>query len=453
MNRIKQYLTLSFFLFIIGIAGRGLAQEEVLIDGVAAVIGKNIVKISDIENAFLQVRISQGYENAFQNRCDILEGMLISRLLIHKGEVDSTEVTDEEVEAEAERYLKSYIRQYGSKEALQESTGYTYDELYEIYFTLIHDRILSQRVEYGLTQNVKITPAEVGEFFHRIPADSIPVVETEYEVSEILMKPNVTEVERDRVRTELAQLRERVLKGESFSMLATLYSQDPESAKKGGELGFFTRGDMVSAFESAAFTLKPGEVSPIVETQYGFHIIQLIERRGNAINARHILLSPQVSAEDLLRVRITLDSLANQIRLGNIPFDEAAKKYSMAESKAQGGLATNQYTGNNRFTQSTFNEQFRGISINAMQPGDVSNATLMTTDDNHQVYRLVRLNKKIDEHKANLTDDYDKIYNAALQEAKNNKLMDWAQKMIKNTHIRLSDEYQGCSFRLNWTEK
>ena len=274
----------------------------------------------------------------------------------------------------------------------------------------------------------------------------------EYELAEITINPIVSEEERDMVRERLAVLRERVLKGESFEMLATLYSEDPGSARNGGELGFFGRGDMVSDFEAAAFALKPGEVSPIVETPFGFHIIQLIERRGNRLNARHILLTPKVSSEDMLKSRIFLDSIGDEIRKGNITFADAAIKYSDGPSSKQGGVVSNPYTGNNRFTKEMTSQLYPGISFSAMLEGDISNAMSMTTDENKEIYRLMQLTKKVPEHKANLTDDYDKIFNAALEEAKHKKVMEWSRKMLKHTYVRIAPEFQGCDFQLPWVK-
>lgn len=426
---------------------------ETVVDGVAAVVGQNIVKFSDVENAFIQMRVRQGQENAYANRCNILESMLVNKLLVHKGQVDSVEVTDEEVEEQVDYYLKQYVRQYGSKEAMKAATGYSYEDFHDIYFDLIKERLITQRVQYNLTQTVKITPAEVDEFFKKIPTDSIPDIATEYELSEILIQPEINETERENVRTRLAELRERILQGENFSMLATLYSQDPGSAKKGGELGFFTRGDMVPQFEAAAFALKPGEVSPIVETSFGFHIIQLIERRGNSMNARHILLIPKVSPDDLLKARVKLDSIANQIRLGNMTFEKAAKQYSTADNGKIGGCATNGNTGGKRFDDAALTQYYPGISFSSMDAGEVSNATAFTTEDGKDAYRIVTITKKVPGHKANLKDDYDKLFSAALNQAKNDKVMDWAAKQIENTYIRIADEYKDCDFKLNWLKK
>ena len=436
----------SLFLFSLASAPSLCAQEGTMIDGVAAVVGKNIVKYSDVERAYAQMRIKVGAGNSQENRCAILENLILSQLLVHKGEVDSVEVTDEELNQYVEYYLKADLRQYGGKEGLREATGFTYEELKEQYQQLIRNNLISRRVEAQLTEQVKVTPSEVTDFFNSLPADSLPTMPERYELSEIVVQPAISEAERDRVRNELASLRERVIKGEKFSMLATLYSQDPGSAKQGGELGFFSRGDMVGEFESAAFALKPGEVSPIIETQYGFHIIQLIERRGNTINVRHILITPKVSAEDLLKARMLLDSVAVEIRSGNISFEDAARKYSTADNAKQGGTATNAADGSARFDSEAVKEHYYAVGIPGMDEGQVSNATAMKTADNRDAYRIVRLNKKYPAHKANLIDDYDNIYNAALAAAKQKHLRKWAQRQAKITYIKLSDEFKNCTF-------
>lgn len=427
-----------------------MAQDEVIVDQVVAVVGQNVIKLSDIENSYAQIRMRQGAGNAQENRCHILENILMTKLMVHKGLVDSIEVADEDVEQQVQYYLKNFVRQYGGKEQLRQATGYSYEEFHDLYFDLLKDRILSQRVEYNLTQNVKITPAEVAAYFQRIPADSLPTIAESYELAEIVLRPQVSEEERDRIRLELNKLRERVLNGEKFSMLATLYSQDPGSAKKGGELGFFSRGDMVGEFEAAAFALKPGEVSPVIETSFGFHIIQLIERRGNTINARHILMKAQPSSEDMLAARMRLDSIAREVQLGNIAFDEAARRFSEADSRLVGGTMANPNTGGNSFTKEEFTALYPGIAVSSMNAGEVSPATAMQDDEGQSVYRIVSMVRRKPAHVANLTDDYDKIYNAALQESKNKKIVDWASRMVKNTYIYIADDFKQCDFQLQW---
>ena len=417
-----------------------------LVDGVAAIVGRNIIKYSDIERSYAQIRLKQGAADAFNNRCAVLENLILSQLLVHKGEIDSVEVGDDEINQYVDYYLKNDMRNYGTREALREATGFSYDELKEQYQRMIRNNLLSRRVEYQLTEDVTVTPRQVTDFFNSLPADSLPMMPERYELSEIVIEPQISEAERDRVRTQLAELRERVIKGEKFSMLATLYSQDPGSAKKGGELGFFSRGDMVGEFESAAFALKPGEVSPIIETQYGFHIIQLIERRGNSINARHILIVPQVSTEDLLKARIKLDSIAVEIRSGNIAFDEAARKYSTAANAQTGGTAINPADGTPRFDRSAIDQLYYSVGVHGMDVGEVSNATAFKTEKQRDAYRIVRLDRKHEAHKANLTDDYDNIQNAALADAKQKKLQKWAKRYMNTIYIHISDQYKDCIF-------
>ena len=428
------------------------AQTEPVIDKVVAIVGKNIVKLSDIENSYATIRIKQGYDRAFENRCNILESLLISKLLVHKGEVDSVEISDSEVDLNVQRYLQSYELHYGSREAIRQATGYTYDELKDLLAGMIRERMLSEKVQEQLTSSVKITPGEVADYFNGIPADSIPMMDETFEIAEIVLKPQVSDAERERVRMELNKMRERILGGDQFAVLATLYSEDPGSATKGGELGFFARGKMVAEFEAAAFALKPGEVSPVIETQYGFHIIQLIERRGNTINVRHIFMAPKASSEDLLRSRILLDSIAREVRLGNITFAEAAERWSDNPNKIRGGVVTHPMNGGSRFTADELAQLYPGISFTQLNPGDVSNATSMKTDDNKDAYRIVTVVRRMPAHKANLTDDYDRIHDAALALAKEKKILDWAAKSIKNTYIHIDDDFKGCNFRLKWTE-
>lgn len=452
MNKRKKIFGIILMSFIFTFSTH--AQDKaVIVDQVVAVVGKNIIKLSDVENSYAQMRVQMGYDNAFNNRCAILESLLMQKLLLHKGAIDSVEVPDQYVDAEVERQLKMRLKYFGSKENMERESGQKYEDIKSSYKQVMHDYFLAQQVESGVVENVKITPREVNEFFYSIPADSLPIIEAEYEVSEIVISPKVSESERDRVRLELNKLRERILKGDKFSTLATLYSEDAGTAKKGGELGFFTRGEMVAEFEAAAFALKPGEVSPVIETKYGFHIIQLIERKGNMLNARHILLSAKATPEDLVAANIRLDSIVNEIKSGRITFDEAARKFSDSQTKTEGGVVTNPQTGNNRFSADILKQVFVGVNIERMSEGEMSGIISTKNELNQDVCKVIQLVNVVEAHKANLLDDYDKIYAIALQNAQSAKLSDWAEKMIKNTYIKISDDYKDCSFNLNWLKK
>ncbi len=423
-----------------------------VVDQVVAVVGKNIIKLSDVESNYAQLRVQKGYENPFENRCNILESLLMTKLLLHKGMIDSVEVTEQMIATELDWSMKNLLRYYGTKENLLKQTGRSYEDIRENYSQIITERYITQQVEEGITANVKITPREVQEYYNAIPTDSLPTIDEEYEMSEIEMIPEIGDTEKERVRLELNKLRERVLKGENFSMLATMYSEDPGSAQKGGELGFFGRGDMVGEFEAAAFVLKPGEVSPVIETKFGFHIIQLIERRGNTINARHILMIPKVSTNDLIATQQKMDSVITLVKNGTLTFEEAARQYSSSATKSLGGVVSNATLGN-RFSTELAKQQFPEIDITKYNEGDITPIQMSRNGSNQNVFRVVKLTKKIPAHKANLTYDYDKLYNAALQTAKNEKVLDWASKMIKNTYIKINDDFKDCPFKLNWINK
>ena len=449
----KRIIFSALLMFIFVFTAKAQENKGVVIDQVVAVVGKNIIKLSDIENNYAQMRVQMGYDNAFNNRCAILESLLMQKLLLHKGAIDSVEIPEQYVDAEVDRQLKMRLKYFGSKENMERESGQKYEDIVDSYKKVMSEYFMAQQVESGVVENVKITPREVTDFFNSIPVDSLPIIEAEYEVSEIVISPKVNEVERERVRLELNKLRERILKGDKFSTLATLYSEDPGTAKKGGELGFFTRGEMVGEFEAAAFALKPGEVSPVIETKYGFHIIQLIERRGNMLNARHILLSAKATPEDLVAAHVRLDSIVNEIKNGKLSFEEAARNFSDSQTKMEGGVVTNPQTGNNRFSADVLRQVFVGINIERMTEGEISGIISSKNEMNQDVYKVVKLTRFIESHKANLVDDYDKIYTIALQNAKNEKLSDWAEKMIKNTYIKISDVYKDCDFNLNWLKK
>ncbi|MDL2314911.1 peptidylprolyl isomerase [Bacteroidales bacterium OttesenSCG-928-C19] len=439
-----------FIIFLFLTLGFSQAKSQTVIDEVVAIVGKNNIKLSDIEQRLVQLRIQQGNEFATIQRCEILEDILINKLILHKANIDSTVVTAEQAEASADEQLRNLIRRYGSKENIEKEAKRPYDELREHYIEVVRENMLIQQAEQSITENVKVTPKEVSEYFNKIPKDSIPFIEGEYEFSQIVKTPSINEEERNRVKLELNKLRERVLKGESFATLATLYSLDLESAKRGGELGLFSRGDMVREFEVAAFALKPGEVSPVVETKFGFHIIQLIERRGDLINARHILLIPKPSPEDLYNARLFMDSIAGLIKNNTISFDDAVEKFSDEPSKK---ALINPYTLNSRFTDDIAKQMLPGINYKTMKTNDISPVHLIKDDQNKDAYRIVQLKLKTEEHKANLVDDYDKIYNIVLQSNKTEALLKWGENTIKKSYIWISDDYKDCDFKLNWFKK
>ena len=426
------------------------------LDRVIAVVGQNMIKESDLETSFLQQTSGKGIiENAFDVKCDLFESLLINKLMLHQAEIDSVIVTEEEVNREMDNRIKYMIRAYGSEAMLERQMKKSVAEIRELYKDLIRENIMISQTEQKLTGNISVTPQDVADFYNSIPKDSLPIVEEEYMFSQIVKLPKITDEEKEAVKERLNGYRDRILKGSKFSTLATLYSEDPGSSKKGGELGFFSRGDMVSEFENAAFALQDGEISPVIETQYGFHIIQMIERRGNQINCRHILLQPKVSDQQMMQAKAELDSIKQMIEQGKISFEDAVIEFSDDDSKINQGLIINPYNAGASFTKDAINEtigNLEKIDFAAMKEGEITTPVLFKSEAAN-AYRLIKVVKKTPSHKVNLTDDYGKVQESALSDKKLEIIKQWAEKRIAKTYIKIAPDYQNCDFKLNWLKK
>ena len=343
MKKIFSLVIFTLFFSFATFAQQNHNSEGTVVDKVIAIVGQNMVKQSELETAFIQQKLNSNIivENEYEKHCDLLEGMLINKLMLHQAEIDSIEVTDDEVNREMDNRIRYMISAYGSQEMLEKQMRRTLSEIKSYYRDVIKENIMISQIEQKLTANVSITPQEVVDFYNSIPKDSLPIIKEEYVFAQIVKTPQISDEEKERVKTRLNEYRDRILKGSKFSTIATLYSEDPGSAKKGGELGFFSRGQMVGEFENAAFALQDGEISPIVETKYGYHIIQMIERRGNQVNCRHILLQPKVSEQQLREAYLQLEEIKKEIDEGKISFEEAIIKYSDDDSKINEGLIIN----------------------------------------------------------------------------------------------------------------
>jgi peptidyl-prolyl cis-trans isomerase SurA len=298
---------------------------------------------------------------------------------------------------------------------------------------------------------VTASPNDVRQYFESIPADSIPYIDAELEVSHIVRKPTVSPAEKKAVRDRLNEYREKIVANEAdFSVYAALYSEDPESAKRGGELGFFERGTMVPEFESAAFNLKPGAVSPIIETKFGFHIMQLIERRGDQINVRHILLQPKTEESSITKCIHFLDSLSRQINNGSISFEDAALRFSDdEETKNNGGILINHDNNTTKFSPDKM-DKLLFFQVDTMELNRASAALTMMTQEGKTAFRIVTVKSKTKPHIANLKDDYQKIQEVALTEKQNKALNDWVTKKQKTTYININEEYSDCEILKHW---
>ncbi len=438
------------FLILTFVSSEANAQQKEEIDGVAAVVGRNIILVSDIENQYINYKLQGGiYGSESQMKCRILEDMLFQNLLVAQAEVDSIEVDNSQVDAELDRRIAMFINQFGSQEKLERYYNKKLSEIKSELHDMIKNQLLAQQVQQKIVADVNVTPSEIKSYYNSIPKDSLPVIKTQYVIQQIVKNPPISIEEKLRVKEQLLNLRKRILDGENFSTLAILYSEDPGSAKKGGELGFYGRGQLYPEFEAVAFKLKKGEVSDIVETEAGYHIIQMIERKGDFINVRHILLVPKVSPEDLMKARNELDSIARLIRADSITIDEAITKFSDDPNKNSGGYLLNPYTGGTSFEAEQLDPQVAFV-VDKLKPGEISNPVPMKTEKQQDAYRILYLKKKTKPHRANLKEDYPQIQDWALQKKQKESIDKWINEKIKSTYIRISDKYKSCNFEHEW---
>jgi peptidyl-prolyl cis-trans isomerase SurA len=447
--------TKIFLLLIVVFFSNSRAQDlpkpkGIIVDKVAAVVGKNLILASDIENQYSQA-LSSG--ETPPPKCSVLEELLFTKLLVHQAEVDSIEIPEKQVQQELDQRMRYYVAQVGSEEKLEEYYGKSIAQLKEDFKEDVREMLLARQVQQGITADVKVTPSEVRTMFNSFSVDSLPLLNAEMEIAQVVKKIEVNEDEKNIVREKIRKIRDRIVDGEDFATLAVLYSEDTESAKRGGELGFVGRNDLVPEFAAEAFNLKGKEISRIVESQFGFHIIQLIKRRGEMINVRHILISPKFSSADLKKAQLELDSIKNQIALGKITFEEAALKFSDdTETKLNGGLLINPATGTTKFDVAEIEPGLFFI-LDKLKLGEVSDVTKQAGSDNKPAFKLLTIKSKSEPHRANLKDDYQRLQNIALQQKQAKTVNTWINKKRKQSYIKVTEEYMGCQFRNTWFDK
>ena len=456
----RKRIVLLYAMLALTVAAVAQAPKVQVVDKVVAVVGKNIILQSDIESQYLQYRMQGNYEGSGSAmRCAILEELMFQKLMLNQAEMDSLNVTDSEVDAELSRRISELMGRYGSQEKLESIFNKTMSEIKDELRRLVKEKNLQDQVRADILKGVVVTPAEVKAFYNGIPDDSIPMVDEQYEIMQIVKRPPVSIDEKLAVKDQLYQIRKRILDGESsFSTMAILYSEDPGSATNGGELGFTGRGEFAPEFEMVAFNLRDGEISEVVETQFGFHIIQLIERRGDYVNCRHILLTAKVPVEALEKAQHELDSAAQLIRNGDMTFEEACLKFSDDDSKTNGGYIGSPMGGNRISLQDIqmlenygFGE-FKNLAfvINKLPVETVSDPLPMITNENKDAFRLVMVKKKIPAHKANLNDDYALIHSWALNQKNQEVISNWIRNKAKKAFVRIDEDYKDCDFQFNW---
>ena len=428
--------------------GTLMAQDNV-IDEVIWIVGEEAILRSEVEEERLRAQY-EGQSIAGDPYCVIPEQLAVQKLFLHQAELDSIEVNESSVSSQVDMRMNYYISQIGSKEKMEEYFRKSSSEIREEMMTMVRNQMIIQQMQSKLTENISPTPAEVRRYYNALPQDSIPMVPAQVEVQILSIEPAVPLEETERIKSRLREFTERVHTGNAdFSMLARLYSEDVESAKRGGELGFVGKGQLVSEFADVAFNLTdPKRVSRIVQTEYGYHIIQLVEKKGDRINCRHILLKPRISSDDKVRAIGRLDSIRTLVVDSGMTFEVAVAKFSEDKSTVMsGGLMTNMNTGASKFEYQDLPPEI-AKQIYTLKEGDVSLPFVMIDrTKNKEICAIVRLKTKRDVHKANLVDDFQVIREMYEQKLRVDLIEKWIRQKQNEIYVSIDPAWRGCDFQ------
>jgi peptidyl-prolyl cis-trans isomerase SurA len=378
-------------------------------------------------------------------KCVILEDYLAQNLLLNQAKIDSIEVSESQVEMQLDARLDYFINQIGSQERLEQYFKKTILEIKEDFRDMIRDQLITQEMRNTITADVTVTPSEVRQFFNKIPEDSVPFIDAKVELNQIVLYPPYSEEATLEVRQRLLDLRKRITDGENFATLAVLYSEHP-TAPKGGEMGFMGKAEMDPDYAKAAFSLKKGQVSNIVQTAMGFHIIQLIERRDERVNTRHILVKPKVDLVGIQKTISRLDSIANLIRNDSMTFEMAARYFSQdIKTNVNGGQMVNPADNSTLFELDELQPAEYEVLRN-MNVGEISQPFEAQDENAKTVYKIMKINKSTKPHKANIKEDYILLQQIALAAKNQDVLKDWIDEKIRTTYIHIDGSFKGCEF-------
>ena len=447
-GKLRGLIVLSIFSFQFSIS-----YAQGVIDEVVWVVGDEAILRSEVEEDRLRAQY-EGQQIKGDPYCVIPEQMAVQKLFLHQAELDSVEANESSVSHQVDMRLNYYINQIGSKEKMEEYFRKPSSEIREEMMVMVRNQMIIQQMQQKLTSSIKPTPAEIRRYYNALPADSIPMMPAQVEVQILSFEPPVPVEETERVKQRLREFTERIQNGTAdFSMLARLYSEDTESAKRGGELGFVGKGQLVPEFAEVAFNLSdPKRISRVVQTEYGYHIIQLIEKKGDRINCRHILIRPRISAEDKIRAIERLDSIRQLIASDSLLFEQAVIRFSQDKNTVMNaGLMINPNTGSSRFEYQELAPEIAKQIYN-LNEGEVSQPfVMMDQQKNREVCAIVRVKKKTDVHRANLTDDFQAIKSMLEQKQGEELLHNWILQKQKTTFVQIAPEWQGCDFEYpNW---
>ena len=426
------------------------AQNNV-IDEVVWVVGDEAILKSDVETERMNAQY-EGRRFDGDPYCVIPEQLAVQKLFLHQAEIDSIEVSDQDILAEVERRTNWFIDQMGSKEKVEEYFNKTSTQIREMLRETVRNSFLVQKMQQKIIGDVKLVPADVRRYFKNLPQDSIPYVPTQVEVQIITVEPKIPQEEIERVKKTLRDYTDRVESGEiSFALLARMYSEDPGSARRGGEYGFQGRGQLVPEFANVVFNLTdPKKISKVFETEYGYHIAQLIEKRGDRVSYRHILLKPKVEEKELEKALVHLDSIANRIRNEKYRFEEATPYLSHdKDTRNNRGLMVNPITGTARFEMQDLAQVSQEVAkvVEGLKVGEISDAFTMIDKKGKEICAIVKLKARIDGHKATISEDYQRLKSIVQDRLGEEKLEKWILEKQKNTYVRINDEWVKCDFK------
>lgn len=429
------------------------AQAPQNLEKIIGIVGDRIILNSDIETAYLDAK-KQNPSLPESNKCELMEQTLGQKILAEQADRDSLEVTNEELEGFLDNRIRSFVEHYGSEKKLEQVAGKTVYQLKDEYRPVFREQLKAQRMQQQLMSTVSITPQEVRAFYNSMPQDSLPFYPSMVEIGQIIIAPIISKEVDDYAKAKLEGYRKEIKEGTStFDFIASSYSEDPGTRDKGGDLGFVTREQMVPEFSSAAFRLQAGELSKIVKTEYGYHIIEMIERRGENARLRHVLVKPLVTSGDVKIAEQTADSIRAELMAGKISFSQAVKEYSSdKQSKNTGGIVSNPYTGSSYLEMSQL-DPGAALAIQDLKPGQYSKPAEYTTPSGDKVVRIIFLRDRTEPHKANLKDDYNKIQGVALAKKQNDYLFNWLATQIPTFYLKIDDKYKDCPNISKWMKQ
>lgn len=414
------------------------------VDGIIAKVDNHVVLRSDVEFGYLQYLQQSKQQPNEELKCEIFRSLLQDKLLLARAEIDSVVVEEPLVADQLDRRVQYLASQVGGVERLEQYYNKSINQLKDDLRRTVREQMVMERMQQEITGKVTVTPKEIRKYFNGIPSDSLPYFSSEVELGQIVKYATVSKSQKQAAREQLEELRKRILAGEDFATLAKQYSQDPGSAENGGELGFFKKKELVPEYEAAALRLEPGGISNVVESQFGFHLIQLIERKGQEFNTRHILIKPATATVDVQEAVEELDSIRTLILNDSITFAQAAKDFSDDKAtKDSGGMLKNEATGDTYISMDQVDPAIFFV-IDTMEVDEITRPIPYTTEDGKEAVRIIYLKGKSKPHLANLEDDYQRISNAALAEKRAKAVDEWFRKNIKTVFIEIDPEYQDC---------